>query len=551
MTSDIKIYEIESYYPSSNKDYAGIPFIEFCPPLSYASFESILGTTARITDEERKHSQVQRLQYSNRVLNVFLPMDEQIDFAMKLWNFIQFGYHWRWSSIHKGVSGEGFKSFLGALADGRNTENLVPHHRDSMWFATLIGTPGCGKTATPLSLLSQLGPGLLYHRAHGEVFQLLHAHVKAPKNAKEKGIAEAIFRRLREYAIATDLPFPFRTGRIPKTVWELKDAIAVLARKLNLGLLTIDEADSLFPGTTSRDSEAMKFLTDLANEIKVPTLLIGTWELLPKLGTQLTLSRRSVGGAAGFFKKLQKDAIFGTVAESVFSVQATRNVAPWSEHFFEVFYKHTQGIPDLISKLHRFAQIAAVADDIDCVNAEYIDRVALESMSVIAPCIALLRNGRSERDREVWDLEPENYEEYVAKYLAAAELRIALGGRGAVRRAGEVAKTGSELFQLLQRMGVSSDVASNAATSMAQAAPGETAVSIAAKLIKEAEYRAPRPTRSKDPARIATADAEIGAFESLDIRRICYFATRKGAPIEEALRQAGYIRSAANELEAF
>ena len=546
----MSLIEVSEYFAAENSDYRGIPFVEVWPRLTTDHFDALMGTTAVITEAERRHDPALRMQYAQRIFNIFLPTDEQIDFALKLWNFILMGYEWRWRA-RQGVSSDGFRTFLNALASGSATSNAVPFHRDSMWFAACIGTPGTGKTSTPLSFLSQLAPGLLYHPKYGEVFQLLHAHLKAPKNAKEMGMALAIFYALRDVALKTNLPFPYRTGSVPKTIPAIKSAIKGLCEALNLGLLIIDEVDHLFPGTQGLESEAMKFLTDMSNIIQVPTLLIGTWELLPKLGTQMPLARRSVGAPTAFYRRLPKDDVYVAFAMSVFSVQATTEQTPWDTEIEEAFYEHTQGIHDLIVKLHALSQIAAIAEGTAKVDAAFIVKVAKECRPAIAPCIKLLKEGRKEQDREVWDLEPEDFAEFVTRYLVQAQLKLALGVPRSGRSAANTAKVASDLTQILHNLGVATQQAVPASLVMAQNATGETAEEIAAKLIQDASRRGPKPSRSKNEAQQIKRDAEFEPLDASDLRRIVYFAIRTKTDVESSLRTAGYIPSAADDVAGF
>lgn len=549
MTEQILI-EVQKYYPADNADFSGIPFIEVWPRLTLDHFDTLMGTTAKITDVERSHSPELRMQYAQRIFNIFLPTDEQIDFALKLWNFILMGYQWRWRSRQR-VSSDQFASFLDALANGNAASNSNPQHRDSMWFAVLIGTPGTGKTSTSLSFLRELAPGLLYHAQRGEVFQLLHLQLKAPKNAKEMGMALAIFYALRDVALETNLPFPYKTGSVPKTIPHIKSAIKGLCDALNLGLLIIDEVDHLFPGTQGLESEAMKFLTDLSNIIQVPTLLIGTWELLPKLGTQMPLARRSVGAPVAFYRKLPRDQVYAYFAMNVFSVQATPQQADWSPDIEEVFYEHSQGIHDLIVKLHALSQISAVAEGLAKVDAVFIAKVARECMPAIAPCIKLLKEGRKEQDREVWDLEPEDWADFVTRYLVQAQVKLALGVPRGGRATANTAKIASDLTQALQNLGVAAQQAVPASLAMAQSAAGATAEEIAAKIIKEASRRGPKPSRSKNEAQQAKRDLEFESLDPSDVRRVVYFAIRKKANVEDALRTAGYLPTAADDVAGF
>lgn len=132
------------------------------------------------------------------------------------------------------------------------------------------------------------------------------------------------------------------------------------------------------------------------------------------------------------------------------------------------------------------------------------------------------------------------------------EFEVAIGG--ASRRASSAtrtAKVASDLTQIIQRLGTAAEQAVPAALAMASAASQESAEQLAAELIKEASRKGPKPSRSRDPKLQTDRDAEFEALDAADLRRIVYFAVRKRSDVESALRDAGYLPTAANDVAGF
>ena len=475
---------------------------------------------------ERQHPAELRIQYVLRLLDYFLPLMHQVEFCAKVWSLICFGYRSR-NPLRK-ESPDAFSRTMQQISDRRVAPSSMSSAIAEMLGGLLLGTPGTGKTTSVTALLSRLGPGLLHHKIHGELYQLLYLKVEAPKNGSEKAIAQEIFTKLRAAALETGLPMPYRTGKMPKSVAELTAAINELASKLNLGILVLDELQHLYRGKDGHDNEAMKFLTSVINRLGIPILLIGTWECYGLLGLEVRIARRATGAADAQFRRMQNDEEWPMFLDALFSHQFTRKPVELTPEISEKFYFHTQGIQDLAVKLLVMSQIDAILDETEELTASSIEASANRHLNLMANILRMLRSGRRDDDPTLWDLEPADLNGYIKEFSAKANTRlrrrIDRATFNAAKRAGVVDAVASSLIATGE---VGNDEAVTLATAAARDAPDATASNLLATVLKESDANVPRPTKAKSSKRQKEVADAILALKDEDLRKVLFLATRE------------------------
>ncbi len=535
--------EVNRYYAADNADYQGIPTIEAWPPLTRNAISALMGSRITCLPEERTHSADLRIQYVHRLMDFFLPLDHQIDFVQKLWSLICTGYKTRARGSQP--STEAFDHVCASIAAGNIQPSDDAHFRDSIWTAFLVGTPGTGKTSSPLSLLRRLAPDLLHHLKIGDLYQCLYVHVQAPNKGRGRSLAELVFRKLFEEAKKVGLPMPYATGTKPKTQPEFQEAIRLLAEKLNLGVLILDELQHLYSGTRGMDQDAMKFLTGFITRLNFPVLFIGTWECAALVGLEVRLGRRITGPATASFRRMSNDSDFAVFVTTLLKHQFTEKTIEASPEIVDRIYFHTQGIQDLVVKLIVMCQVEAILNGDEEITLDLIDQIGSEHMSIIAPAVRMLREGAKEDDPDLWDLEPEDFEEYLAQFTAS----LKLAGRGArkesrARSAINANQAAAAVANSLEATGaVTEDEAKSLADAAVKASPSAAAADHVIAILQKSKASAqgPKPTRSRSEKKQAEVHARFAELDDNDIRKIVYLATREKSSIEAALEKAGNL----------
>ena len=534
--------EITRYYAAANADYRGNPLVEAWPPLERNAISALMVSQIAFSPTDRTHSADLRIQYAHRLMDFFLPFDPQVDFNQKLWALICAGYKAR--DPARVVTTNAFDQLCESIAGDRIEPSQVAHFRDSIWTAFLIGTPGTGKTSTPIALLRRLAGDLLHHPKWGELYQSLFIHIQAPKRGKGKTLAEVVYRKLRAEAIKVGLPLPYMSGTQPKTLADFEEAIDVLARKLNLGILILDELQHLYAGTGEMDHDSMKFLTGFVSRLNVPVLFVGTWECAALLGLEVRLGRRVTGPTTAYFKRMQMDDDFTVFVQTLFNYQFTEKVVEATAPLIALIYHHTQGIADLVVKLIVMCQVEAILSGEEEITEALVNEIGANHMGIISPAVRMMREGQSEEDPTLWDLEPVDFEKYLVQFTANLKLK---GGRTSTRSALRLVRADRTAGAVAASLEATGAVTPEEAQALADAAverkPDATAPEHVADILDEAakKKKGPQPTRSRSERKQAEVDARFAELADADVRKIVYLATRAKTSIADALEAAGHL----------
>ena len=549
--------EVTQYYPAKNTDFLKNPLVEAWPPLNAGHISALMLSDVQFSDTERSHSADLRLQYVHRLMNFFLPLDSQAEFAQKLWTLICTGYQAR--SPVTSCNTDAFNSLCASIKRDAIPPSTLGHFRDSMWSAFLIGTPGAGKTSTALALLRRLSNDLMHHSRYGQLYQCLYIHVQAPKRGGGKAIAELIFGRLMEEAAKAGLPLPYARTK-PKTLAAFEEAIRLLVKKLNLGILILDELQHLYAGTGKMDEEAMKFLTGVVNRLEIPVLFIGTWECMALLGLETRLSRRVTSPVTAFFKRMDYDENFTIFVKALMRFQFTEKPVEVDTEMIRIIYFHTQGIQDLVIKLVVMCQVEAILTCEEEITADLIETVGSNHMAVISPAVRMLREGRKEDDPDLWDLEPTDFKQYVKEFTAnlrvkgarhrrtvimAAQAKIPGVGVAHAKKAADAVRavvTEGEVAASLEATGTfcPEDAIALSEASVSRF-PGLSAAEHVQKILASTAPKGPKPTRSAKPSVQTKTDRLFNELDDKDVRKVVYLATRGKVSVSTALEEAGLL----------
>lgn len=529
--------EIKQYYPHPNRDFAGHPLITYMPHVSRDALRTVMSSHVAFDPQDLEHDWELRITYPMRLSKLYVPQDHQLDFAQNLLALIQNGYALR-NPLAPAVA-QSFYAMCDSIVQGKPEHDKRASFLDSPWCAVLIGTPGTGKSATANALLRVLGPDLFWHSQHGELFQTLSLQVQAPTRSSGKTLAREVFMKLREQARKTGLPMPFLSERIPDTRTELEHAIEVLAKKLNLGVLVLDELQHLFHGTGAMDEDAMEFLTGVVNKLKVPVLFIGTWKAAGLLALEARLGRRGVSPASIRFYRSPQDENWDAMVRLLLQHQYTLKRVDFSPGLTDVLYRHTQGIHDILVKLIVIAQMEAIASGEEELSLSLIDRVAEEHLQLIAPACRLLRGERQEDDPVLWDVEPADFTRYVNDLNAKLQLRAAALRQRTVAKNSRVVKVDAIAASITAIGAASSEVAQALANASVADAPARSASDHVVSILDAAKVKGPRPTKSQKL--VQETDRAFEALDNDDLRKIVYLGHRRGLKAEVALDAAGAI----------
>lgn len=536
----------EHYYPSSTPEHRGNPLIEVFPPLGKQLIAThLLTSDVACTDEDRAQPPEERMRRLRRLFHFFRPFPWQVDFAMQMWDAICDAYQ-QWNP-KKPAASVALRELFDGLSSRRLPKDVPPTLSQLPHCLTLIGTPGCGKTEVPLRILHKLSQGAVFkHLKHGHMYQCLYVWVEAPTTKTDKALALSVYDKLYERLAATGTAYP--RVRTNASATQLGIECALIARKLNLGLLGIDEIQHWFKKKIGLDEDAISFLTTLIARAKCAVLVVGTWQAIPIFTAALRLGRRSVVPGSTYAWKLEPGPKFEMFLAQLFKKQYTQQQAVLDSDFVAAFYKGSQGIPDIAIKLMVFAQMVAIADGFEIISPEIVTFCAEEYMQLISPALKAMAGGAKETDPDIWDAEPDDPAEYADRLLTALvgkhTFSASKGEQGRIALDLKAAQAAQHMTDL----GLGSPAQTQSvAQSLAEAHPAKSVAEIVAIAIQKSKARNPTPTTA--PKKVPGVDRWHELLDPADLRRIIYQANRSERDVEAAIDDAGYLFHPA-ELEA-
>jgi hypothetical protein len=535
---------VTRYFDHLNPDFQGNPLIEVIPDLSRIQIQTAMSLRISCDKDERSHSAELRMQYLYRLARYFAPLRHQVDMGFDAWSLLLEGYRSR-NPLRRQTT-VSFNELCDLISTGKSLFNDDDSFSSSPLAAAIIGTPGCGKSKSLQMLLRTFPHHLLHHADHDQLYQLLYLWVEAPDTDGYMSLLNQIYGRLAEIAEDAGLITPSLGKR---TRGDLERAIAILVRKLNLGILVVDEIQHIVAGSKGIDAATMKFLTGFINRLGIPVIVIGTWPSVAVLGKEFRLSRRFSGRGSYWVRRMKNEAIWRTFVKGLFQYQWTKENVEYEPAYGNLFYHHCQGVQDLAVKLMMLAQLDAIRSNQEKLSVALFEETVAKHWDLVAPAVRQLRQGRDERNPVLWDLDPPDFEKYFQALVTSNNLSAAFGK--SLKPAGiaveaKVAAVGGGLEAL-------GGLAPGEARPLAEKLVSENPHKSAAKLVESQTKKIPR-TRIRTPKNDAERkriETIITGLRSEDFRRICFEGVQEKRSSIESLFLLNRIETFDNLMSIF
>jgi len=170
--------------------------------------------------------------------------------------------------------------------------------------------------------------------------------------------------------------------------------ISKIIRTHHVGFLVIDEFQNLsLMGVGAK--EIIALLVNLRDELGLPIVVVGTYKALKLLEGDMSTGRRLVEG--GYFD-LQRptsaqDESWTDLCSIVWKYQWVRNPVELDPGICDALYDVSQGITGIMLSAFSFAQLAAIDNGTECVDANLIRKVYLDRMKPLHPALRVLQSG--------------------------------------------------------------------------------------------------------------------------------------------------------------
>jgi hypothetical protein len=430
-------------------DHAGNPLEEALPPI--LSTDQLIVRLQHFPNYDeslrRAKDEVRYLLIQN-AMRFFVPLDIHVDLYRRFNNIIRIGYAGRnpLAGFRRSRSAPRQVSF-DQYAD-------QPDPAPDQFMSTaagfhIAGISGAGKSFS-INRILKLLPQVIHHgEFRGRPFthsQIVWLKIDCPFDGNPRGLCISFFKAV-DALLGTNYRADYAKPRRIQT--ELLSDMATVAGNHYIGVLVIDEIQRLSLARSGGAELLLNFFVQLANEIGVPVVLVGTYKALAVLSREFSQLRRGTGQGDLIWDRMQNDEQWHLFVKSLFRAQYTRKQftpedaekeqqrtdvgksASVPQTLSDVLFEESQGITDLAVKMHMFAQERAIDTGKEIVTANIIRSVARDKFAMLRDALRAIRY-QDKRALANWDdVYPAALKEYLASLPEQARQQIAVEGNAA------------------------------------------------------------------------------------------------------------------------
>jgi hypothetical protein len=510
---------IAIYRKSEISDYQGNPLIEALPPIltsehsiSRLAFYPLYDESYRnAPDHVRRHLIQSGMRF-------FAPLDIHVDLERRISCLIRMGYISRnpidkslWTKVASKLD------FLDQYGYQNGDEQ-----DDPSWTATgfsVVGMSGIGKSRSTLRILN-LYPQVIHHNNYKSRdfthSQLVWLKLECPHDGNPRGLCIQFFKAVDSILGTT---YYHNYGNRRRIQDELLSDMATIAANHFIGILVIDEIQRLSLAKSGGADKMLNFFVQLINTIGVPVMLIGTYKAMAVLSGEFSQMRRGTGQGDLIWDRMDNDEQWKLLLESLWRFQYTKKQCSLTTELSDTLYEETQGITDFAVKVYMFAQERAIDSGKETITPAIIRSVAKDKLGLPREVLNALKLG----DKRILSRFEDVYPTALRKYLS--ELPESVQVTGKIESAPDVKATIESFFNTKQDIPSSLPEQKLDTEVKPLNSVGDESTN-GGHYSKKQRGLSPSSTKGELPKIVA-------ALEKKD-----------GLSAYEALRQAGYIRSA-------
>ena len=375
---------IAEYQVSSVNQFKGNPLIEALPPV--LGKEETLKKLAKHPDwdlEISKYDETTRIfTLDSLQSDFFQPLPQTLTLKDNIDRLIRQGYI------------------------GRNPLTNLNNRSLSLGNSiTLIGVAGMGKTISIDRILS-LYPQVIQHTNYeGQTLllkQIVYLKLNCPYNASMKGL---LYQMYSEIDRLVGSEYYERMVRNRATVENMIQSSYKIAKACCIGVIVLDEIQHLSTVNEKSKDTLLNFLVTLANTICVPLIYVGTPASYSVLNRDFRQARRSSGPMGDIaWDVYENNDIFKMLVQSIWRYQITNKFTNLTNEIIDTIYFESQGITDVLIKLHSLVQVYATKNGYDEITPSIISYVANTQLSVVKPILRALKSGNNKAIFEYKDV---------------------------------------------------------------------------------------------------------------------------------------------------
>ncbi|MCA9181951.1 MAG: ATP-binding protein, partial [Planctomycetales bacterium] len=224
--------------------------------------------------------------------------------------------------------------------------------------------------------------------------------VSCPSDGSLVALCKAI---IKEFDRLLGTAFMRSCGARP-SLDDLLAVVAMCSLNYNLGLLVIDEIQNLSVKKGGGRESMLNFFQNLANDFKLPVLLIGTMKALHLLEGSFRTARRATAVGSMQWSMMPLDATWNALVKIFWQFQWIRKPVPLTEELVSKLHSMTCGVVSLLVALLFAAQLNAIRNKSETVTLASLEKTLREDFKPLKPLLDALRSGDMRRIAQYDDM---------------------------------------------------------------------------------------------------------------------------------------------------
>ncbi|OED49838.1 hypothetical protein ACH42_01595 [Endozoicomonas sp. (ex Bugula neritina AB1)] len=301
---------------------------------------------------------------------------------------------------------------------------------------SIYGISGMGKTVAVNIILSYF-PQVVIHPEMNNELQVNWLKITCPHRGGDTALCHDVLAAA-DKLLGTTYKDDFKKAlgnQGDLSISTYIDRVKKLIEEINLGILVIDEIQ--FLAKSSDKDEIVKFLIKLRNDLGIPVIYIGTFEL-EGVYDDLPMAYVRKGSSLGdeYFEPFEltktgkiPQSFHNLVAFLFDQYQITHSKTPFSEELSKVFYQETGGILFVIINLfilvqQRINKLEEQGKNNLKITKKRIADTATSSFRQLKPYIQALVTGNKEQLKKMKDIDVSKYRlrDLAEKYKPSADI---------------------------------------------------------------------------------------------------------------------------------
>lgn len=351
---------------------SGNPYLEAMPDiLSPEQFVQVIESYPPIPHDLAQMSPEERRGLLPSLASLYVPMPYQYAIYDTLYRAIATTY--RTADVVESTRA------INAYYCGRSTDYTT--QADS---GSILGVPGCGKTATVRRCLSTMPQVIEHVEYQGQPLyckQVTWLRVECPSDCSVKTLGFSIMAAL-DWAIGSHY-LESTQGLRSASASAIATQTKILLANNHVGLLVIDEIQNavMTARKNRQEKPLLRYLVELTNETMTSIYFVGTPLAEELFISQEHLKRRTRGIRLAPFRP---DGAYLDFLNKIWPYQYTVQMAELTTSIGNKLYDCSGGIPAYIIKIFGESQAQALIQGRSCIDEKIIQR-AVEMLAIKVP----------------------------------------------------------------------------------------------------------------------------------------------------------------------